>query len=321
MFLCRHWMPAVLLVINLVCAGGAQASDSFTGQWQIPLPQLLLTDKFPAWFQLAIRNDTMVIDNPVTSDRIVGDLRGLQPVTTGWQASALIITLDLFGPDPVELVFTGIALLKDTTGSEWQMTAKSLVVNTPFYRFRINNPSWIWQRNGAWQGTTGSVLIEVPVQVPIAVSNSPNDDTIGWQLLTMTSPGFKGQGSPAGWQGQVGTINLSVPVADQGNGTIRGQGHMDTTDVTVVADGRFFLGNTGGLVDRGLVYWLLGRDIGGDLPMNPFRLEGLLTPAGMQVQARNLLPWLDLWFGEPGAAARHLQSTQQDGIEVLNVRF
>lgn len=321
MFLYRHWMPAVLLVINLVCEGGAKASDGFTGQWQIPLPQLLLTEKFPAWIQLAIRNDTLVIDNPVTSDRIIGDLRGLQPVTTGWRASALIVTLDLFDPDPVELVFTGVNLVKNATGSGWQMTAQSLVVNNPYYRFRINDPSWIWQRNGVWQGTTGSVLIEVPVQVPIAVSNSPNDDSIGWQLLTMTSAGLKGQGSPAGWQGQVGTINLSVPVADQGNGTIRGQGHMDTTDVTVVVDGRFFLGNAGGLVDRGLVYWLLGRDIGGDFPMNPLRLEGLLTPAGMQVQARNLLPWLDLWFGEPDAAARHLQATTREGIEVLNVRF
>ncbi len=315
------WLYSFILIVVWSSSGSTQTTDTSLGQWLVPLPQIPISDSFPAWLNVSIRSDQIVIEDDKPSGLIIGQLQGFQPTVTGWQASSLIFKLVLFGPVPAELKLSNVNLGRDSTGLGWQLTASTVEVNNPYYSLRINSPVWIWTQQGTWQAETGRLHLQVPIQLPVSGNNNQNDYKISRMLLEVSSTGLKGQGSSAGWQGQIGMTNLSVPVADQGNGTVYGQGRVHPMNIKVVADGRFFIGNEGGLVDRGLVYWLLGGDYGQDFPMKPLRIEGFATLAGMKLKSRNLLPWLDLWFGEPGAATRHLQVTHQDGIEVLDVSF
>ncbi|MDE2759228.1 MAG: hypothetical protein OXH90_02865 [Paracoccaceae bacterium] len=46
-------------------------------------------------------------------------------------------------------------------------------------------------------------------------------------------------------------------------------------------------------------------------------IEGIGNTEDLRLRTRNLLPWLDLWFGVPGTAARHLQAVQTGEVTVM----
>ena len=308
----------VLLIAVLICPGQLIAD-----QWNLPVPHLPGLASSPKWIQMTNRNGYLVIQSEGTNEQGVGQWQGLQPQGNAFRASTLTFSLELAGLGPANLIFSSLVLQPNPSGIGWQLTAHSLVVNNPLYEIKVTDLTWNWNRQGRWQGRIGRIHLRVPLQTPII--NPVSDSNISWRLLELVSKDIKGQGNSEGWQGQIGLSRLVVPIGvrEEGNSrgtTIYGQGQLEPLQVIVANDGRFSVSNPGGLIDRGFANWLLGRDPGTDLQMKPLQVEGIATPAGLKMRTRNLLPWLDLWFGETGVAARLLKANQLGADTVIELR-
>ena len=53
--------------------------------------------------------------------------------------------------------------------------------------------------------------------------------------------------------------------------------------------------------------------------MKPLGIEGFATTGGLKLLTRNLLPWLDLWFGEPGSTGRYVKETHSGEYTIIEL--
>lgn len=277
-------------------------NSAIANPWTIPLPHFPGISS-PNWVLVRDNASDLTLHLDGVERPIHGQWQSRQPWGNGFRASNLIFKLRLGDLPPTDIRLSTITLNREPVG--WHLAIGSIELGRPHYLIEISDLSWRWDNQGNWQIQLGSIRLQVPLQIPIEGSRNTT-----WRLLELVTDGIAGQGNRTGWQGEIGLTKLAVPVQVQGSDTSppsrNGQGRVDPIQMVVAADGRFSVANPGGQVDRLLAFWLLGMDIGRDLRMGPLGIEGLANSGGVQLRSRNLLPWLDLWFGEPGAATRHL---------------
>ena len=137
-----------------------------------------------------------------------------------------------------------------------------------------------------------------------------------------------GSGLAMGWPGKLagkyGVNSLAGATADSHSSLRQNRQEVAGEDQPRICipgkSRRFAVANSGGHVDRNLVSWLLGRDYGKDLRMGPLNIDGIKNSAGLQLRTQNHLPWLDLWYGEPGSATQYLGGHQvgEDTVIILD---
>lgn len=293
-------LPLVLILLG--------TSGATTGQWIIPLPHIPGTS-LPSRVEVTGNSEGLALLTDRNGGPLTGQWQGWQPHENGFRALGLNLQVQVGDLPPTEMRLQHLSLERDPRNGFWNLMIDSLEMGHPHYRLNMSGLSWSWNERGYWQLTMGSLRLQVPVQTQLNQSRDPV-----WKMLELVVEAIAGQGNPAGWQGMIGPMEMTVPVFARGreetSPTHYGRGRIEPLQASVLSDGRFGIVNSGGFVDRSLANWLLGVDTGNDIRMGPLRIEGTETPNGLRIRARNLLPWLDLWYGEPGAAARHLKVSE-----------
>lgn len=308
-------LPLLLLVPLLLWAEGVAGRP-----WVMSLHHIHGTG-FPSHLQITTDNRGMILLPEGSGNPMIGQWQGWQPLDAGFRASGLVFRVELGDLPPTETRLRTLSLERDPQKLAWQLTIGSIDMGYPHYQLELSDLIRQWDDRGNWQGSIGTIQLLVPLQIPV-----PYTGETGWRMLELAGSGFVLQGNPAGWKGGTGLIEGTVPVITQGTGnsqpTHYGQGRVEPLQMIVAADGRFSVSNPGGFVDRNLASWLLGRDYGKDIRIGPLNIEAIGNSRGIRLRTRNLLPWLDLWFGEPGAAARHLgvHLVGEDAVILLEKR-
>lgn len=292
------------------------ATATMSNPWTIPLPHVPGTPT-PERIQLSDKTSSLVLSLEGVERPLHGQWHGRQQTAAGLRASGLVFKVT-FGDLPEnDIRLKAISLDRETAG--WQLEIGSIEMGQPHYHLHISDLSWRWNEQGYWHFRTGTLRLRVPLQTPVTGSRDAT-----WRLFELVNEGLIGQGNQSGWQLDAGLTRLALPTLTQGaeakSPTHHGRGRVEPVQMATSADGRFSIANSGGQVDRSLVSWLLGSDIGSDLRMEPLAIKGIMGTSGeIRLRTRNLLPWLDLWFGEPGTAARHLKSQQvgNDAVMVI----